>query len=58
MTGKKLLKLVKTPPNIALRETDATKWLLLRVIVTSMKEKGSFLSDSEANVMFGYIVFM
>ena len=57
-TGIKLLKLVKTPLNVALRKTDVIKWLFLRVILTSKKEKESFSSNSEVNLMFGCLVFM
>ena len=47
MTSIKLLKLVKTPLNVALRKTDVINWLLLRVILTSKKEKKSFCSNFE-----------
>ena len=57
-TGIKLLKLVITSLNVVLRKTKVTKWLLLRVILTSKKEKESFFSSSEVNLMFGYLVFM
>ena len=57
-TGIKFLKLVKTPLNVALRKTDVIKWLFLRVILTSKKEKKSFSSHSEVNLMFGCLVFM
>ena len=47
----KLLKLVKTPLNVALQKTDVTNWLFLHVILTSKKEKESFSSNSEVNLM-------
>ena len=50
--------LVKTPLNVNLRKTDVDNWLLLRVILTSMREKESFSSNFEINIMFGYLVFM
>ena len=52
MTGIKLLKLVKTPLNVALRKTDVNNCLFLHVILTSRKEKESFSSNSEVNLMF------
>ena len=51
-TGIKLLKLVKTPLNVALRKTDVTNWLFLRVILISKKKKESFSSNFEVNLMF------
>ena len=50
-TGIKLLKLVKTPLNVALRKTDVTNWLFLRVILISKKKKESFSSNFEVNLM-------
>ena len=44
--------------NVALRKTDVINWLLLRVILTSKKEKKSVCSNSEVNLMFGCLVFM
>ena len=35
----RIFKLVKTPLNVALRKTDVTNSLFLRVILTSKKEK-------------------
>ena len=52
-TGIKLLKLVKAPLNVAIRKTDVTNWLFLRIILASKKEKESFSSNSEVNLMFG-----
>ena len=37
--------MVKTSLNVALRKTDVTNWLFLRVILTSKKEKESFSSN-------------
>ena len=48
----KLLKLIKTPLNVSLEKTNVIKWLFLRVILTSEKEKKSFSSNSEVNLMF------
>ena len=56
--SKELLKLVKTPLNVALRKTDVTNWLLLRVILTSKKEKDLFFSHSEVHLMFGFLVLI
>ena len=45
-TGIKFLKFVKTPLNVVLQKTDVINWLLLRVILTSKKEKKSFFQCS------------
>ena len=56
--GIKLLKLLKTPLNLALRKTDVTNWLLVRVISTSKKETELFISNYEVNLIFECLVFM
>ena len=43
-------KFGKTLQNIALRKTDVLNWLLLRVVLTSKKEKESFFANSEVNL--------
>ena len=54
----KLSKFVKTPLNVALRKTEVKNPLLPRVILTSKKERLSFISKSNANFNFLCLVFM
>ena len=37
---------------------DVTNWLLLGVVLTSKKEKESFILNSEVNLIFVCLVFM
>ena len=44
---QKLLNLVKTPLNIALKESDVTTWLLLPVVPACKNVKGQFFISYE-----------